>query len=382
MRRVCTLRLSACVVLCSVAFIAAAPLGAQSRPAVAEPAESGPLATDLSPAVRSKSIRAVMKRVADRQFARAQAAAPSRTWDVATLDIGLLAAARTLHDSRYSEYVKSIGDHFGWQLERTLAPANDFALAQALLELRHDDAHVASMRRQYDDAIAVLNDPEKPAWTSCRALFMAAPAGMMLTQVTGDNTYAAYVDREWGKTERKFYDRSAHLFAGEDTGSSAGEHAGRKAFSASANGWAMAGLVRILANIPDDDPLRPHYIDLLRQMAPAIASAQSADGLWRSDLLDSAGHAQPDVAGSSLIVYALAWGIDHRSLDAEKYVPVVERAWAGLVAHIYADGGLASVQPEGTAAAAGGAGATRNFSVGAFLLAASEVDVLSGRKHW
>jgi hypothetical protein len=69
-------------------------------------------------------------------------------------------------------------------------------------------------------------------------------------------------------------------------------------------------------------------------------------------------------------------------LDADTYLPVVEKAWAGLLAHVYQDGRLGSIQPIGEAPADYKPGSSYNFGVGAFLLAGAELDVLSEHKHW
>ena len=326
-----------------------------------------------------------MRKVADWELQRVQAQAPSRAWDFGALDIGLMAASRTLHDPRYSQYVASVGDHFGWKLERTTYPANDFAIAQALIEVyrsSHNEAQIAPLRRQYDDAVALLNDPDKPAWWWCDALFMAPPAGVELSEITGDNTYNAYVDREWGKTEKALYDRQRHLFSRDASYLEKHEKNGEKIFWSRGNGWVMAGLVRVLAMLPPDDPLRPHYVALLREMAAEVASIQGSDGLWRPGLLDAASYPLPEVSGSAFFTYAIAWGIGHRMLDAEKYLPVVEKAWGGMLAHIYKDGRLGSIQPIDEAPASYKPSSSYDFGVGAFLLAGSELDVSSERKHW
>ena len=57
--------------------------------------------------------------------------------------------------------------------------------------------------------------------------------------------------------------------------------------------------------------------------------------------------------------------------------PVAERGWSGLVAHIYQDGRLGSIQPIGGAPAAYPPSASYVFGVGAFLLAGSEVEQIS-----
>jgi rhamnogalacturonyl hydrolase YesR len=390
MRWVCKALLAACLMTLPVGTLNGACFAQTTNNVPAalpgdEPSDPGALATDLSPALHAKPIRAAMRKVADWELQRAQAQPMSRTWDFGTLDIGLMAASRTLHDPRYSQYVASVGDHFGWKLERTTYPANDFAIAQAFIEVyrsSHREEQVAPLRRQYDDAVTLLNDPEKPAWWWCDALFMAPPAGVELSDITGDDTYNAYVDREWGETEKVLYDRQKHLFSRDASYLDKREKNGEKIFWARGNGWVMAGIVRVLATLPSDDPLRPHYIALLREMAAEVASVQGSDGLWRPGLLDASSYPLPEVSGSAFFTYAIAWGIDHRMLDAEKYLPVVEKAWGGMLTHIYQDGRLGSIQPIGEAPAAYKPSSSYNFGVGAFLLAGSELDVLSEHKHW
>lgn len=348
-----------------------------------DPAIPGPPPAGLSPALHGKQIRAAVKLVADWELARVQKQPPSRAWDAATLDVGFMAASRSLHDKRYGQYVDSIGDHFGWRPERTVSPASDFAIAQAYIEVyrsSHNEGQVSASRKQFDDAMASL-DPQKPVFWWADALFMAPPAGVALSDITSDPTYNAYVNRQWGYTEKLLYDRQKHLFSRDAADIGRHEKNGEKVFLARSNGMVMAGLVRVLADLPSDDPLRPHYVDLLRQMAAAVAVVQPSDGLWRPGMLDAASYSLPDVAGSAFITYALAWGIGHRMLDAEQYLPVVEKAWGGMLAHVYADGRLGSMAPMNDAEEYG-PGSSYNFGVGAFLLAGAEVDALSDRKHW
>ncbi len=347
------------------------------------PADPGPLATDISVALRGKQIRAAMKRVADWELARVQVQPPSRSWDFGVLDIGFMAASRTLHDKRYSQYVTSVGDQFGWKLERTVSPAADFALGQAYIEVyrsSHNDAQVAPLRAQFDDVMRSL-DPQKPAFWWAAALFMAPPAGAALSSITSDPTYNSYVNRQWGFTEKLLYDRQQHLFSRDAADIDRHEKNGSKVFLARSNGLAMAALARVLDNLPSDDPLHEHYINLMRDMAAQAAALQSSDGLWRPGLLDASAYPQPDVAGSAFNTYAIAWGINHRVLDAREYLPVVEKAWAGILSHIYTNGRLGSMAPLDDAAQYKPS-SSYNFGIGGFLLAASELDALSDHKRW
>jgi rhamnogalacturonyl hydrolase YesR len=115
----------------------------------------------------------------------------------------------------------------------------------------------------------------------------------------------------------------------------------------------------------------------MQEMAAEIASLQGSDGLWRPGLLDAKAYPLPEDSGSAFFVYALAWGVNHGTLDRGRYLPVIEKGWAGLLSHIYADGRFGCIQPIGAAPGDYTADASYVFGTGAFLLAGSEVDRLA-----
>jgi rhamnogalacturonyl hydrolase YesR len=69
--------------------------------------------------------------------------------------------------------------------------------------------------------------------------------------------------------------------------------------------------------------------------------------------------------------------VNRRILDRKAYLPVVKKAWAGLLAHVYSDGRLGSIQPVGAAPGQFKPTSSYVYGVGAFLLAGSEVDRLA-----
>jgi rhamnogalacturonyl hydrolase YesR len=129
--------------------------------------------------------------------------------------------------------------------------------------------------------------------------------------------------------------------------------------------------------MPKDYPSRARYIAQYREMAHRVASLQGQDGLWRSGLLDPGAYDQPEISGSAFYTYSLAWGINHKLLDRKTFEPVVERAWAGIMKHIYTDGRLGSIQPLDGKPGKFLPSASYVYGVGGFLLAASEVDKLA-----
>ena len=112
-------------------------------------------------------------------------------------------------------------------------------------------------------------------------------------------------------------------------------------------------------------------------MAERIAGLQQSDGLWRASLLDPASYPNPEISGSAFYTFAMTWGINHGILDRKKYLPVVEKAWRGLLGHVYKSGRLGSIQPIGGEPGKFKPSSSFVYGVGAFLLAGSELSTLT-----
>lgn len=339
------------------------------------PADPGPLATNLSGDLHPASVKAAMKRVADWQLARV-VDTPSQDWTFATLYAGFMLASATLKDNRYRDAVQHVAEHYDWKLGPRQIHADDQAIGQsylALYQLKPEPIRIAATREQFDRIMQLPDDPAKSVWWWCDALFMAPPVWAGLSHITGDPKYDTYMAHEWHITADLLWDKDEHLFFRDATYFDKHEKNGKKIFWSRGNGWVMGGIVRVLDELPANDPRRAYYLDKLKEMSVKIASLQNADGLWSPGLLDAADYPLPENSGSAFFVYALAWGINHHVLDEHLYGPVVAKAWKGLVSHIYADGRLGCIQPVGAAPGAFSAGTSYVFGTGAFLMAGSEV---------
>jgi rhamnogalacturonyl hydrolase YesR len=339
------------------------------------PADVLPLAKDLSPRFKRAEISKALRKVADWQLERAKPHF-DKDWTYAALYAGFMAVPASVAGSRYQQAMLEMGRSFDWQLGPRLAHADDQAIGQTYLQLyleHHDPVMIAPTRQRFDSVMQLPDDPAKPLWWWCDALFMAPPVLAELSRATGDRRYFTFMDHEWSITSGKLYDPAQHLFYRDASFLHAHEQNGKSIFWSRGNGWVMAGLVRVLQYMPKDDPLRPKYVLQFQQMAAAIAPLQGSDGLWRPGLLDAAAYPLPENSGSAFITYALAYGVEEHLLERKRYLPVVKRAWAGLLSHIYADGRLGCIQPIGAAPGDYAAASSYVYGVGAFLLAGSEI---------
>jgi unsaturated rhamnogalacturonyl hydrolase len=348
-----------------------------------DPDDGGPIATDLSASLDPAAVGKAMRRVGDWQLARSQQHF-DRIWTWSVLYSGFMAASDSLGDAKYRDAMEAMGKRFDWQLRSHLPDADDQSVGQTYLELyllKKDPAMIGPTRAELDALLAAPHVSKRPgktiSWWWCDALFMAPPVWSRMYAVTGDRRYITYLDEEWAKTSDLLYDKQEHLYARDADYLTKTEANGKKMFWSRGNGWVMGGIVRTLEYLPKDDPARPKYVTQLNEMAARVAALQGPDGLWRAGMLDPSNYSEPEISGSALFTYALAWGINEGLLDGKVYRPVVAKAWAGMLTHVYADGRLGCIQQTGAEPAPFRATASYNYGVGAFLMAGSEIRRMS-----
>jgi unsaturated rhamnogalacturonyl hydrolase len=354
---------------------------AQQRKApVATPGDTlttpGPLA-HLSPKLSHRDLAKAMKLVADWQLGR-MPANPQTDWTWAALYDGFMAVPDKVAGDKYRQAMLHIGEQLNWQPGPRVMHADDQAVGQMYLEqyfIHHDAKMMDAMRTRLDTEMATPDptDPRRPLWWWCDALFMAPPVYADMAKATGDEKYLTYMDREWDITTALLYDHSKRLYFRDATFLDKHEKNGEPLFWSRGNGWVMGGIVRVLMELPADSPLRPKFVALLKEMSAEMLSIQGKDGLWRPGLLDADAYPLPELSGSGFVTYAMAYGVNEGILDRATYWPAVEKAWAGMLTHVYADGRLGSIQPVGAAPGAYSETTSFVYGVGAYLLAGSEI---------
>jgi unsaturated rhamnogalacturonyl hydrolase len=372
------------------------------------PATAGPLA-HLSPKLSRRHVGKAMKLVADWQLSR-MPAQPQTDWTFAALYTGFMAVPEKIGGDKYRQAMLNLGNGLNWQPGPRVLHADDQAVGQMYMEqyFLHQSVNgyvkmMVPMKTRLDTEIAVPESdyatvlprnwdkarysnlplwprtwvktryPNTPLWWWCDALFMAPPVYADMFHATGDSKYIDFMDRQWGATTDLLYDRTEHLYSRDATFLDKHEKNGRKIFWSRGNGWVMGGIVRVLQQLPPDSPLRPKYVALLKEMAAATLAVQGTDGLWRPGLLEPDSYPLPEISGSGFITYAYAWGVNQGILDRATYWPAVQKAWAGMLSHVYADGRLGCIQPVGAAPGAFTETSSYVYGVGAYLLAGSEI---------
>jgi len=313
-------------------------------------------------------------------------------WTNGALYTGLFALGQTSGDEKYDQALIAIGNDVNWNTGSNRLLADDYCVGQtySLLYMKYKDPKMIAPFKQQGDSIVSLpfneslewkNNIQKREWAWCDALFMGPTALAYLSTATGDPKYLNKAITLWQKTTDYLYDPQAHLYSRDGSYLNKKEKNGEKVFWSRGNGWVLAGLARVIENMPANYPERQKFIDQFKDMAAKIASLQQPDGSWHASLLDPDSYPIKETSGTGFYCYALLWGLNHGILNKSQYLPVVKKAWIALVTCVQPDGMLGYVQPIGGSPDKVTEQSNEVYGTGAFLLAGSQLYIyLNGNK--
>jgi rhamnogalacturonyl hydrolase YesR len=293
---------------------------------VGTPAQAAP-AEPVPPPTRAQVIESM--RLADTYWIANGPDQATNNWQNATFNQANLAYVTV--------YGKTNGYTLPWsRANRFLLPtdparpylAENYATGEAYLDLykfHADPASLTDLRTRIAAQTASVQAGDVREWDHVEAIGLGMPAFARLAAMDSKPEYLDAMQRLFQYSRRTLYDEERGLWARDR------DAACHHTYWSRGNGWALAGLVKVLAALPATDPRRPAYTRIVTRMAASLARLQRADGFWNVDLTRRRDHPGPETAGTALITYAIASAINQGILPAARYRPVVERAWHGLV---------------------------------------------------
>ena len=215
-------------------------------------------------------------------------------------------------------------------------------------------------------------------WWWADALYMVMPVMTKMYRLTGDEKYLdklyeniLYSDSIMLDHETGLYFRDGKYVYPKHKSAN-----GLKDFWARGDGWVLAGLAKVLQDMPRTYRHYDFFVKKYQRLAHAVAQLQQKEGYWTRSMMDPAHAPGPETSGTAFFTYGILWGVNNGYLNKKEYKPVIKRAWHYLTTTaLQADGKVGYVQPIGERAIPGqtvDANSQANFGVGAFLLAACE----------
>ena len=317
-------------------------------------------------------------------------------WDEAAYHTGNMEAYRLLGKARWLAYSDEWARHNKWQGAREKDPSKwkyknygegqDYVLFgdwqicfQTYLDMYEMNPDPYKIARAIEVMDYEVRQPANDFWWWADALYMVMPVFTKLYKATGEVKYLdkLYANFKWAdelmydKDEQLYYRDAKYIWPKVKTACNGG-----KSFWARGDGWVLAGLAKVLSDMPEDYAHRDFFLQRFRELAQGVARVQRPGGYWSRSMLCEEDAPGPETSGTAFFTYGMLWGVNHGLLDRETYLPVIEKAWNYLVTTaLQPDGSVGFVQPIGEKpdpTKTVDAHSQAIFGVGAFLLAACE----------
>lgn len=215
-------------------------------------------------------------------------------------------------------------------------------------------------------------------WWWSDALYMVMPVMTKMYKLTGDSQYLdklyanlLYADRIMLDEETGLYFRDARYVYPKHKSVN-----GKKDFWARGDGWVLAGLAKVLQDMPKDYKHYKFFVDKFQRLADIVAKTQQKEGYWTRSIMDPNHAPGPETSGTAFFTYGILWGVNNGYLAKKDYKKCIDRAWQYISeTAVQADGKVGYVQPIGDRAIPGqtvDANSQANFGEGAVLLASCE----------
>ena len=131
------------------------------------------------------------------------------------------------------------------------------------------------------------------------------------------------------------------------------EKDGSNCYWSRGNGWVYAALVRVMQTLPKTDKNYQYLKNDFILMSKAILKSQREDGYWNVSLVCPANYSGPEMTGTGLFLYGMAWGVQQGILPRATYQKAMDKVWKALAASVHEDGFIGYNQGTGKDPAAG-----------------------------
>ncbi|MBP3849728.1 MAG: DUF2264 domain-containing protein [Prevotella sp.] len=316
-------------------------------------------------------------------------------WDEAAYHTGNMEAYKLTRKEHYRAYSERWAKHNHWKGATGADPAKwkykqygegqDYVLFgdwqicfQTYLDLNQLSPDDRKTARAKEVMGYIADSKATDYWWWADALYMVMPVMTKMYQLTGDTKYLdklyqnlCYTDSIMLDPETGLYFRDGkYVYPKHKTAS------GQKDFWARGDGWVLAGLAKVLQDMPTTYVHQPFFKEKFIRLAHAVVQLQQHEGYWTRSMMDAEQAPGPETSGTAFFCYGLLWGVNHGYLPRQTFAPAIAKAWNYLTRKaLQPDGRVGYVQPIGERAIPGqtvDANSESNFGVGAFLLAACE----------
>ena len=271
-------------------------------------------------------------------------------WDNAAYHTGNMEVYQLLHNQQMLDYSIRWAEHNYWKGATEPDPAKwkykrygegqDYVLFgdwQICFQTYIDLYNLAPDERKVARAKEVMgyeaDSKVHDYWWWADALYMVMPVMTKMYKLTGDTKYLdklyeniLYSDSIMLDAETGLYFRDGkYIYPNHKTDN------GKKDFWARGDGWVLAGLAKVLQDMPEDYVHQPFFREKFIRLARAVAKTQQPKGYWTRSMMDPKQAPGPETSGTAFFCYGLLWGINNGYLSKKEFAPTIpdEDCFAG-----------------------------------------------------
>lgn len=315
-------------------------------------------------------------------------------WHVAAYHTGNMEAYKLTGKPEYLDYSLAWADHNQWKGAKgddrskwkyNYGETDDHVLFgdwqicfQTYADLYNVKQEENRIKRAREVMEYEMDTPQNDYWWWADGLYMVMPVMTKLYKITGNQKYLDKLYDYILVSDSIMLDNETGLYFrdGKYVWPKHKSVNGKKDFWARGDGWVLAGLAKVLADLPVDYAHRDFFETKYRRLADAVVASQQPGGYWTRSMLDPEHAPGPETSGTAFFTYGLLWGLNNGYLKGAKYEDAAKKGWNYLRGTaLQQDGSIGYVQPIGEKAIPGQVvdrNSTADFGVGAFLLAACE----------
>ena len=309
----------------------------------------------------------------------------SNLWTRAVYYEGLMALYDIDPQQRYLDYTDRWGNYHQWTARGGINETNaDNQCCQQVYIDRHVQSggkkDLSKVKANLDHQLAT---GDHTYWTWIDAIQMAMPVHAKYAKLTGDRSYLDYAmaSYRWSRDTLAgglFNKKEGLWWRDKDYVPPYKEQDGKNCYWSRGNGWVYAALVRVMETLPADDPYYQELKADFIQMSRALLKCQRKDGFWNVSLVSPATFGGPEMTGTALFLYGMAWGVRQGILPQKRYQQPMDKAWKALASCVHDNGFLGYNQSTGKDPSAGqpvtftSVPDFEDYGTGCFLLGAVE----------
>lgn len=279
---------------------------------------------------------------------------PSSLWTRGVYYEGLTALFEIDPQQRYIDYIDRWADYHQWTPRNGVKTthADDQCCEQTYVWRYRQTQDKRMLVSTIENLDLEIQEGKVDWWWWIDAIQMALPVFAQATVTTGDRKYIDFGMQLYRHARNMeggglFNEKSGLWWRDKTFVPPFKEKDGKDCYWSRGNGWVYAALVRVMEELGPKDP---YYQELKKDyllMSAALPGCQREDGLWNASLV-SQEWAGKEISGTSLFIYGMVWGIQHKLLSAKKYRPLIARAWNTMSKEcVHPNGFLGFVQGTG-----------------------------------